>query len=227
MLVDAYIRSGNVLEIMQFNYCQTESKERNKKVSSSDKKQIMRNLRASRRNCARLINENFAGDGIWVGLDYNEGRLPKDYDAAIHELVKFLRRLRARRKRLGLPELKYIAITESLGTRVHHHVVVNRIGYEELKKLWTLGRVSYSEMDAYADYISIANYITKEKRGKYKKKWMQSKNLRQAAVTIDLAKKAGVVRIPRGYKELERDIEAGDFGPGIYVRCIKIDRRRD
>ena len=225
MLVDTTIKAGNVLEIMQFRYHPIESTERNKKLKASDQKQIMRNLRASRRHCARLINQNFAGDGIWVGLDYSDENLPADDEAAMHELVKFLRRLRARRKRLGMTPLKYIANIESLGTRVHHHVILNRIEYTELKKLWTLGRVSYAEMDAYSDYISIANYITKEKKGKHKKKWIQSKNLLPPVITIDAAKRAGVVKIPRGYKELDRDLEAGDFGPGLYVRCMKIDHR--
>ena len=83
MLVDAYIKAGNVLEIMQFHYHPIESTERNKKLKASDQKQIMRNLRASRRHCARLINQNFAGDGIWVGLDYSDENLPADDEAAM------------------------------------------------------------------------------------------------------------------------------------------------
>ena len=50
MLVDTTIKAGNVLEIMQFRYHPIESTERNKKLKASDQKQIMRNLRASRRH---------------------------------------------------------------------------------------------------------------------------------------------------------------------------------
>lgn len=228
MLVNAYVKAGNVLEIMQFEYHPAEpGRSRAAKVRESDKKQIERNLRKSRRNCARLINENFAGDGMWVGLDYHDEALPADEHAAVEELQKFFRRLRRRRQKLGLPPLKYIAATETSG-RLHHHIVINKIEYAELKSLWKHGRVSYSEMDSYTDYISIANYITKERRdGKFKKKWLQSKNLRQPVVTIDVAEQPGVLKIPRGYKELDRSLEAGEVGAGLYIRAIKVDRRRE
>lgn len=107
----------------------------------------------AQKTLARLLNANFPGEGLLMGLDYNEDgmkrilawgrkhglavdseseqeRLDAVWEAASHELDIALRRVKRRLEKQGL-DLKAAYITSDMdGTtgeivRVHHHLVVN------------------------------------------------------------------------------------------------------
>ncbi|MEG2144010.1 MAG: hypothetical protein RRY40_01635, partial [Oscillospiraceae bacterium] len=110
MLVDSFILSGDVLEVMQFNA--SDNKDgckmcRGGKLKKSSEKQIVRNLTHSRRNYARIVNTNFAGCGIALGLDYDNEFLPLTFEDGIKQVQLFIDRLRKYLKRRHQPKLKY------------------------------------------------------------------------------------------------------------------------
>lgn len=100
------------------------------------------NKRISENKLIRLLNANFTADDLSFDLTYTEANHPESDEQAEKDVANFLRRLRRLRKRLNLPELKYIQVTAkgSKKGRYHHHLVINGgLTIQQLAKLWALG----------------------------------------------------------------------------------------
>ena len=80
---------------------------------------------------------------------------------------------------MGLPPLKYIAVTErgKRGGRYHHHITVNgRIDRDTLESMWEYGYANSRRLQFTEDGLAgLGNYIVKSPAGK--KAWTASKNL--------------------------------------------------
>ena len=129
----------------------------------------------------RLINENFTYRDYHLVLTYGTGKCPEPPEAK-KQLARFLRRLRAEYRKRGA-ELKYVAVTEYKGKRIHHHLVINRLDDGLFAECWGYGRPHITPLDATGDYAALAHYLIKETGRTYKdkegfsKRWSGSKNL--------------------------------------------------
>ena len=97
------------------------------------------NKRISENNLIRLLNANFTAQDLAFDLTYRPGQNPETKEQALRDVQNFLRRLKRHRTQQGLPELKYISVTErgSRSGRYHHHLVINGgVSINTLAKIW-------------------------------------------------------------------------------------------
>lgn len=156
----------------------------------------------------RLLKCNFAKEDFWITLTYSPGQRPADMVSAKKRIQKFLRNMKTRYKKTGVP-MKYIVCTE-IGSRggIHHHVVMNRIrdGDKYISKYWTYGRAAIELMkDSQEDYRRLADYIAKEPApdNSIREKWYsRSRNLqkpvRKKRIISERTFKKDI-KVPKGY----------------------------
>jgi len=194
---------------------------RGKNQNLSSEQQLERNLRNAQKKLSRLINTNFGFGDIFITLTYAE---EPEETGAQKMMKKYIRRIRNLRRKNGVPELKYIAVTESGDKRIHHHIIMSRLDYEAAIGLWDHGRVIISRMDQEVDYTGLAHYITKDTRKQSGKRWSQSKNLdKPKVVRKEVKRPKAKLRIPKGYKEIVREHYASEqLGEMQYLKAVKL-----
>ncbi|MDR1061789.1 MAG: hypothetical protein LBL83_11410 [Clostridiales bacterium] len=189
------------LEVDIFNYTKTEeenarSGQRSKKVLESVPKQVDWNDQNSRRRFLQLANTNFGEGDLHVTLTYSPENMPATFGDAERALRNFLRRVAYRRRREGLPPLKYISIPvcarKSDGetpARIHHHVIMNGgLGRDVVEDLWRKRReprhakgekLGYANADRLQPeengLAALCEYLARQAGGK--KRWSPSQNL--------------------------------------------------
>lgn len=134
---------------------------RREKVSAPKQKNL--NDKRARRYFIQLANANFGPGDFHVSLTYSPGYLPDSEEAAKREAKNFLRRVDRRRKKLGLPPLKYILVTEcgikkatGCPVRIHHHIIMSGgftpdgrelLTRDDLELMWTRERVNWKRAE--------------------------------------------------------------------------------
>ncbi|MEG2001232.1 MAG: hypothetical protein RR053_07565, partial [Evtepia sp.] len=123
--------------------------------------------------------------------------LPETIEDAEKEVSNFLRRVAYRRKKEGLPALKYILVTaystedEEELTRAHHHIIMNGgPDRDTVESLWSkpkkkgedqntqIGFVNADRLQPGASGIgALCTYLTRNPHGK--KRWSSSRNLKR------------------------------------------------
>lgn len=99
----------------------------------------------NKRKIARTINTKFSGQSEnEITLTYDAGE-SKDEAAAKKDLLMFFRRIKYLRKKEGLPNTSYSAVTDKASGRVHHHIQVQGLSVEKAKELWPHGAVQLSK----------------------------------------------------------------------------------
>lgn len=136
----------------------------------------------AKRKLIRLAHTNFTPDDIRFDLTYNAQNYPESAEAAQKQMQLFLRRLRRYRKKIGLPDLKYIGVTEigKRGLRFHHHLLLNcgDMTARTLAELWGKGYTTIKPLQFNdTGIVDLAKYFVKEPI--LGKRWIASKNLQQ------------------------------------------------
>lgn len=169
-------------------------KRRAKRQKETEPKQKNLNDRRAKRYFLQLANGNFGAGDYAVHLTYSPENLPETEEEAQKVAKLYLDRVARRRKALGLPQLKYILITQvgrkTNGThRIHHHILMNGgISRDELEDMWwkvkgTKTREAIMYGYANVDRLkpgrtgisNMAGYMVRDTAGK--KRWTQSQNL--------------------------------------------------
>lgn len=185
------IYSGKILEVEIYPISLQERKQsRKKKEKISELKQKNLNDKNAKKHLIRLLNTNFSDSDLHITLTYKDDELPVNEDEAKKDVNNYLRRIKRFLKRQGLPELKYIAVIEyregknGKKVRMHHHVVISGdIGRDNAEKLWKKGRANADRLQADEfGYEALARYISKDPQGK--KRWTQSRNLKQPIIRV-------------------------------------------
>lgn len=155
-------------------------------------RQAQRNLneKNSRKQCERLINENFSDRDIWATFTYTDENMPSSMKEAQKDMTNYIKRINYRRKKKGLKNARYIYVTEcSEKGRWHHHIVMDGdIDMDTVEAAWNKGkRNEVRRLQKDENGLSgMAMYITKQKKGKvgskYQKAWKASKGLRKPEV---------------------------------------------
>ena len=159
----------------------------------NDKAQRNLNDKNARKYVERLINENFTDKDLWITLTYDDEHLPPDgdIDAAIKNMQKFIRRVNYQRKKRGLPNAKYVYVTEYNPTeeiRWHHHIVMDgQMDMDAVEACWKQSnRNEVRRLQKDENGLSgMANYIVKEKeRVKSEKRWNSSQGLKDPDIRV-------------------------------------------
>lgn len=163
----------------------------------STPQQINLNEKKAVKRFNQLLDANFGKDDLAVHLTYAPEFLPSTIEEAEKTVRNYIRRLKYRRKKLGLPEMKYVIVSEyktkkdGTPTRFHHHIIMDgRLKREEVENAWRMKkkkgesegspigwanckRLQPNEcgLAAYAKYLTKGQTI--------KKRWHPSQNLAQ------------------------------------------------
>ena len=138
------IQSGNQFEVEIypiFNKKDIEKYKPPKKPSKKAQKNL--NEKNARKRLIRLINANFNLDDWAIHLTYSNENLPPSVEEAEKEVYKYIRKINYRRRKVGLPNAKWIYVTEydpKKKIRLHHHLLIEKgIDRKVMKKLWNNG----------------------------------------------------------------------------------------
>lgn len=134
-------------------------KKRAQKTNPTSESVQKNNDRVSTLNLSRKINANFGPDDGHLILTWKDEPTSEEAD---HTFGLFRRRLQRKAKKLGI-EVRMVWATE-LQSRLHHHVIINRIDLALIRECWTWGRVKWIPLDdeSNGNYYRLAEYIIKE-----------------------------------------------------------------
>lgn len=218
------IQSGPYLEVYRYHALRSPGKQTPRGPAERDTTEYQEELNsvAAWKKLFRLELCNFsraAGD-LFVTVTHRERITEAD---ALREERNLIARLKRLRKRLGLSELKYIAVTEEQG-RWHTHLILNGgLTLKQLVKVWgDRGRVAVSTLEDQNNYRELARYLTadhkecrrktdehgdpalKTPRRKYQRRWHASRNLARPVEKVKPAPKPrlGEPKPPKGYRLL-------------------------
>ncbi len=129
---------------------------RGKRRKTRKPKQDALNDKNAKRYLTQLGNGNFKAGDLHVTLTYSKDTLPETVTAAERTVTNYLRRIAYRRKKLGLPPMKYILVTEykmekggGKPKRIHHHIIMDGgIDRDEVEMMWTGERLNWKKADS-------------------------------------------------------------------------------
>lgn len=123
------IRAGGQLEVEiypEFSRSQKDLIPDEAKKKKQRQAQRDLNDKNSQKECIRTIEENFTDQDIWGTLTYTDDTMPDTEEEADRNMVNYIKRLNYRRKKMNLPNLRYVYTTEcSDRGRWHHHIVLD------------------------------------------------------------------------------------------------------
>lgn len=193
-------------------------------LKKSSAAQARLNLKNAQLRLEQLANCNFGAGDLFMSCTYADDAQPETDKQARKDAQNFIRRLRGLRRRLGLPELKYIYVTEithgARGVRYHHHMLLSGDGMnrDEVEALWKKGLVNSKRCQRLDSGVAgISCYMTKLKDTQTKltrRKWCSSKNLKQPRVTY-ADHKLSARKIERIARDIEQD------GRAIFQKAFK------
>lgn len=175
---------------------------RRKKKQVSAPKQRNLNDKNAKRYFTQLFNTNFGECDLHVTCTY--GKLPDTIEEGEKEATNYIRRIAHRRKKEGLPPLKYILITEyktgedgTTPVRMHHHIVMNGgLDRDAVEELWRKPRKKGEKKGERIGFVNadrlkpddsgleaLARYLMKNPKGK--KRWSSSQNLERPEYRIN------------------------------------------
>ena len=134
----------------------------------------------------KRLEKAFKDGAIFITLTYT-GEPPSE-KVAKKELHKFLLRVTHWRRKNGLPALKYVAVTESKKTKVHHHLLMNPMDISQAKMtaLWGLGRAKVDKRIQNGEYPDILKYLNKENGEEQRSRWLISKNIKDYILSFEV-----------------------------------------
>ena len=245
------IRSGDQVEVEAFPIWATAPTLPDGSPLRKSAEAIARaNARNARKYFERKLNTNFCDLDYRIDLTYADDFLP-DAAQAQRDVQNYLRRVKYACRKQGLPQPKYMGVSEgkregSRQKRVHHHIVIScGLSRDELESIWKKGRVRTDRLQADRfGYTALARYLMKEPEGA--KRYFCSRNLREPTVTVSDTKlsirKAERIaqaveesapaifeRLYPGCEFLDCQVKHSDFVAGVYisVRLRKQDTKNE
>ena len=219
-------------------------KSRGRKRKPTSEVQRRLNRRNSERKLIRLLNTNFTNKDIRFDLTYSPENIPESPERAQREMQNFLRRVKRYCMHNGLPELKYVAVTEcgKRSGRIHHHIVMNGgIDVSVLSEIWGRGYTTAKPL-RFDDtgIVGIAKYLIKDPV--LSKRWCASRNLKQpkestrdGRVSQKKAKeiyltehacRAEIEKLYEGYTLSEINTYENGYNAGYYITLILRKRQQ-
>lgn len=173
-------KCGKYLEVDVFPVLEYQHGRSKKRKPTSEVQKNLNRINAEKK-LARLLSTNFTSRDIRFDLTYNPDNLPASPEDAQRQMQNFLRRVKRFRKRMGLSELKYVAVTEvgKNNGRVHHHIIMSGgVSISDLAELWGRGYTTAKPLQFNeTGLVGMAYYFVIMKEPVLGKRWCSSKNL--------------------------------------------------
>ncbi len=119
------------------------------------------NRRNAIKKLTRILNANFWPNDLHIVLTYSDDYLPTSPQEGQKLLDKFKRDMRKAMQDEG-KEFLYVAVTEGLSRRLHHHLVISAAEIDTLTRLWPWGAVRIRPLEKNREYSKLAEYLVKE-----------------------------------------------------------------
>lgn len=216
---------------------QQEATARAAKKNISPEKQQRLNMERAKQHLIRIADANFTKDDIHLTLTYRDA---PDYGRCRKDVRNFLDRVKRIREKRALSELKYIYTIEGNESenreRIHVHLLMSGgISREELESIWAKGYANADRLKPDENGLeAISRYIVKQQKNK--RKWCQSRNLKQPKVRISNTKcsngrvkrlagdfqgeaKSIMEKLYPGYSFVKSNLYLSDVIDGVYIRC--------
>lgn len=179
----------------------------------SKKAQRDLNDRNSKRRLIRVATANFGSGDLWCTFGWDKTNLPADIGQAERDVKNYFRRINYQRRRLGLPNAKYIYILAFDGyTRPHVHALMSGdgLGRDEVEEAWKKGARKNTRRIVPDDNFLItglALYIANNPHGA--KRWRGSKGLVHPKTTRSYSKfrRRTVEAMVKDHNTLVRQLE--------------------
>ena len=130
----------NYLDVQIYpEYIKPNKSKRKKKSKPTNEAQQFLNKNNRDRYVCRLFNNNFTPEDFFVTLTYDDEHIPNSFEAAEKEINNYIRRVKYRAKKKGLPVPKICKVTGygARRKRIHHHLVISgELSGRELMDLW-------------------------------------------------------------------------------------------
>lgn len=214
---------------------QTRGQLRRAKSERTAKAQQIANENRSRLKLIQLVEANFTDEDLSIGLDY-AGSMPTP-ERIDKDLTNFFAKVRRKRRKYGLDNLKYIAAIGGdempsagySGTRPHVHVIMNGgIDRDELEKMWGHGHANTHRLQPRDEGLGgISVYFTKQMQDRPQKKGVRkyrpSKNLIQPVVRARDAQmpNSRVCRIAYDFQNQAKEVMEKLY-PGYILQDCKV-----
>ena len=188
------IIAGDVMEVRKTYSARYGLKGIKREKNHTHTKEAQReiNERAAIDKLTWKLNANFGVGDMHLVLGYGEEQAPTPEEGR-RELDRFMRKARTFYRREAGKELRYITVTEYENARIHHHIIMPGIPLSALYDLWPHGRPHITPLDDRRQYRRLAEYFVKEtaktfrdEGAPYKKRWNQSRNLKEPVVTVEI-----------------------------------------
>ncbi len=238
MYLKRTVTAGEVVEITKYHTSRYKPPFQTRRGSTkkTNEQQWKINEKNSIDGLRLLILNNFKQEDIRLDLTY-AGEEPDEKEAT-RRINNFLTKLRRHYHKEG-QNLKWVLTTELDGHRIHHHLLVNNIGWgrSEYNELWPWANMTYKSFRYYDgaadDAARVATYFVKETRKTFvqkdrlqKSRYRASRNLKKPKIEKEViqSKTWREPKAPKGYY-IEKPIIYGNtaFGyPYMFYRLIKL-----
>lgn len=135
-----YYCGENYLDVQIYpEYLKPRKGHRRRKYKATSEVQQALNKNNRDRYVCRLFNHNFTDEGYFITLTYDDEHLPESFEEGEAEVNRYIRRVRYKCRKKGLPAPKICKVTGygARRKRLHHHLVISgELTPKELKKLW-------------------------------------------------------------------------------------------
>ena len=182
------------------------------------------NNKTARARLEMILAANYTGQDLFVTLTYRDGDLPSNRREAVKRLRKFIKALRAHRKKNG-QTFKYLYTTEEKHgeARLHHHLIINGTGAdaEIILSLWPYDDALELEYIGARGYETLAMYMTKESvegRPVGAQMWTPSRNMVKPYVESSFVPNDTALTVPLGCHVLEKEERLTEFGSYCYIK---------
>lgn len=202
------ITSGRLVEIEIYPVFEHKADIPRIRIRKTRNAQRNLNDKNSRKTFIRLMCTNFS-NGDYFGT-FNYEKQPVSIEEAEKKVVNFVRRLNGKRKKLGMPNMKYLIITEqSKNGKIHHHIIMdNLLDRDIVEDLWKHSKRNHLRRLAEDDFglTGLATYLSKDPKGR--KRWKSSRNLKKPKETASFSKykKGKVLRMVRNQNTIETEL---------------------
>lgn len=203
------VTSGKMVEVEIYPVFENKKDMPRTKKRKSRKVQRDLNDKNARKKLIRLLNTNFDTNGYWVTLNF--AKAPEDLNEVDRIMKNYIKRLNYRRKKLGIPNMKYIYVSEiGKNGRAHVHMVTdNLLDRDTIEDTWKHGKRNHVRRLDPDDFglTGIATYLSKDPKGR--KRWKASRNLKQPKITQSLTKfkRRRVLKMVRNQNEIENELK--------------------
>lgn len=136
------------------------------KINQTSEEVWKNNLKYAVFRLTLLLNHNFVPGDLHLQLTY---KIEPTEEQSKKDRQKFTRDLKRECKKIGI-DVKWVAVTEKKGTRVHHHIICSNAPIAIIQKCWKHGIVFHNPLWDNPNYKDLAEYLLKEASKTYEEK---------------------------------------------------------